>query len=56
MDPATAFVLMIGRGRITLRTELEDASPGTVEPHLRVFEAAMREAQRVAADPPARHD
>lgn len=51
-DPSTAFVLMIGRGRITLRTELEDASPGSVEPHLRVFEAALREAQRVAANPP----
>ena len=44
-DGATAFVLMIGRGRITLRTELPDASPGTVKPHLRVFEAAVREAQ-----------
>ena len=51
-DPATAFVLMIGRGKLTLRTELEDASPGTVEPHLRVFETAIREAQRVVASPP----
>lgn len=49
IDPATAFVLMIGRGRVTLRTEVEDASPGTVEPHLRVFEVALREAQRVAS-------
>ncbi len=48
IDPAIAFVLMIGRGRVTLRTEVEDASPGTVEPHLRVFEVAVREAQRAA--------
>ena len=34
-------------GKVTLRTEVEDASPGTVEPHLRVFEVALREAQRV---------
>lgn len=52
IDPATAFVLMIGRGKVTLRTEVEDASPGTVEPHLRVFEVALREARRVAAAPP----
>ncbi len=53
IDPATAFVLMIGRGRVTLRTEVDDASPGTVEPHLRVFEIALREARRVAAQPAA---
>lgn len=52
IDPATAFVLMVGRGKLTLRTEVEDASPGTVEPHLRVFETALREAHRVAASPP----
>ena len=54
IEPATAFVLMIGRGRVTLRTEVEDASPGTVEPHLRVFEVALREAQRVVVAPKAR--
>lgn len=48
VDPANAFVLMIGRGRVTLRTELDDATPGTVEPHLRVFEVAVREARRTA--------
>ena len=47
IEPATAFVLMIGRGRITLRTEVDEATPGTVEPHLRVFETALREAKRV---------
>jgi hypothetical protein len=52
VDPATAFVLMIGRGRVTLRTEVDDATPGSVEPHLRVFETAVREAQRMAVDHP----
>lgn len=47
IEPSTAFALMIGRSKITLRTEVEDASPGSVEPHLRVFETAVREAQRV---------
>ena len=54
IDPATAFVLMIGRGRVTLRTELEHAAPGTVEPHLRVFETAEREAIKVPAVPPGK--
>lgn len=49
-DPAAAFVLMIGRGRITLRTEVAEATPATVEPHLRVLETAVREAQRVMRD------
>ena len=58
IEPASAFVLMIGRGKVTLRTELEEATPGTVEPHLRVFETALREARRVMRDgsgaPPAK--
>lgn len=49
-DAATAFVLMVGRGRLTLRTELDDATPGTVEPLLRVFETALREAKRVGLE------
>ncbi|MFO1330530.1 MAG: hypothetical protein U1F56_24535 [Rubrivivax sp.] len=57
IDPATAFVLMIGRSKITLRTEVDEASPATIEPHLRVFETALREARRVmvegAGDKPA---
>lgn len=57
IDPATAFVLMIGgRGKITLRTELEEATPGTVEPHLRVLETAVREAQRAMRSAAASSD
>lgn len=49
-DPATAFVLMVNRGKVTLRTELDEASPLTFEPLLRVFETALREARRVKVD------
>jgi hypothetical protein len=59
-DPSRAFVLMIGRNRLTLRTEVDEASPRTVEPHLRVFELALREAVRAQAaegsDKPPRED
>lgn len=48
IEPATALVLMIGRARVTLRTECEDPSPQAFEPMLRVFETALREARRVA--------
>jgi hypothetical protein len=50
IEPTTALVLMIGRGRVTLRTEVEEASPGSVEPLLRLFEVALREARRVASE------
>lgn len=53
IDATTAFVLMIGRGRLTLRTELDEASPGSFEPHLRLFETALREAQRVGKPGPS---
>jgi hypothetical protein len=52
IEPTTAWVLMIGRGKVTLRTEVEEASPGSIEPHLRLFETALREAQRVGNGPP----
>ena len=52
VDPTTAFVLMIGRGRLTLRPEVDEASPGSFEPHLRLFEIALREAQRVGKPSP----
>ena len=56
LDPATAFVLMINRGKVTLRTEVDEATPRGFEPHLRVFETALREARRVmtegVAEPP----
>ena len=48
MDPATPLVLMIGRGRLMLRTALSDAQVGPLHNWLRVFETAMREARRVA--------
>ncbi len=40
-------VLMIGRGRLMLRTAAPDAQIGTVQGWLRVFETAIREARRV---------
>lgn len=49
-DPGTAFVLMANRGKLTLRTEVEEASPRSFEPHLRLFETALREARRVHID------
>ena len=48
VEPATPLVLMIGRGRLMLRTELPDSQVGPVQNWLRVFETAMREARRVA--------
>ena len=50
IDPATAFVLMVNRGKVTLRTEVEEPSPRSFEPHLRSFETALREARRVKLD------
>lgn len=49
--PITAgqpMVLMIARGRITLRTALPDPVPQDLERWLRLFHLAMREARRVA--------
>jgi len=43
-------VLMIGRGRLMLRTALADADVAPVQHWLRVFETAMREARRVSND------
>ena len=48
MDPALPFVLMIGRGRLTLRTAQPEPDARDLEPWLRLFETAMREARRVA--------
>jgi hypothetical protein len=41
-------VLMIGRGRLMLRTALPEADVSPLQAWLRVFETAMREARRVA--------
>jgi hypothetical protein len=48
LEPATPLVLMIGRGRLMLRTALPEADVAPVQAWLRVFETAMREARRVA--------
>ena len=48
LEPETPVVLMIGRGRLMLRTALPDAQVSTVQAWLRLFETAMREARRVA--------
>jgi hypothetical protein len=41
-------VLMIGRGRLTLRAALDAPEPQQLEIWIRLFETAMREARRVA--------
>jgi hypothetical protein len=48
MAPETPLVLMIGRGRLMLRTALPEARVDLLQGWLRVFENAMREARRVA--------
>ncbi len=48
IDPATPVVLMIGRGRLMLRTAAPDVDAATLQGWLRVFEIAMREARRAA--------
>ena len=48
VDAATPIVLMIGRGRLMLRTALPDADVLPLQAWLRLFEGAMREARRVA--------
>lgn len=45
-------VLMIGRGRLMLRSALPEADVAALQAWLRFFECAMREARRVAADNP----
>ena len=48
LDPATPFVLMIGRGRLTLRMQLDDPQPRDLDTWIRLFETATREGRRVA--------
>jgi hypothetical protein len=50
VEPETPVVLMIGRGRLMLRTALAEADVAPLQGWLRLFEAAMREARRVAND------
>jgi hypothetical protein len=48
--PEVPVVLMIGRGRLMLRTAVPDAQIGVVQGWLRVFETAIREARRVTEE------
>jgi hypothetical protein len=50
VEPETPVVLMIGRGRLMLRTALADANIAPIQAWLRLFETAMREAHRVATE------
>jgi hypothetical protein len=50
IEGATPVVLMIGRGRLMLRTALPDLNLLTLKSWLRLFETAMREARRVASE------
>ena len=48
VDAQTPLVLMIGRGRLMLRTALPDAQVPALQTWLRLFETAMQQARRVA--------
>ncbi len=52
LPASTPVVLMIGRGRLMLRTALAEPELRALQDWLRLFEAAMREAQRVASEDP----
>jgi hypothetical protein len=52
VEPGVPVVLMIGRGRLMLRTALPDADVAQLQNWLRLFESAIREARRVASDNP----
>ena len=50
VDASVPLVLMIGRGRLMLRTALAEPELPALQQWLRLFETAMREARRVAND------
>ncbi|MDE2612535.1 MAG: hypothetical protein KGL78_03775 [Burkholderiales bacterium] len=50
VEPGIPLVLMIGRGRLMLRTALDEAAVPRLQMWLRLFECAMREARRAASD------
>jgi hypothetical protein len=52
LEPLTPVVLMIGRGRLMLRTMATQPDVKLMEGWLAVFETAMREARRVAQQDP----
>jgi hypothetical protein len=47
-EPSQPLVLMMGRGRLMLRTQLAEPELPALQQWLRLFESAMREARRVA--------
>ncbi|HRD84450.1 MAG TPA: hypothetical protein PLF63_04685 [Rubrivivax sp.] len=47
VEPDVPFVVMISRGRLTLRRALDDPDPRELEQMVRVFDTAIREAARV---------
>lgn len=51
-EAATPFVMMIGRGRLMLRTAVDVPDVAVLQAWLRLFEVAMREARRVSNDSP----
>jgi hypothetical protein len=51
-DPGAPVVLMMSRGRLTLRTALPSPDLASLQPWLRLFETAIREAHRVNAEKP----
>lgn len=51
-DEGLPMVLMIGRGRLMLRTAQAEPEVARLQAWLRFFECAIREARRVAADNP----
>ena len=50
VEASVPTVLMIGRGRLMLRTALDEPEVQALQTWLRLFENAMREARRVADD------
>lgn len=51
-EPSVPVVLMIGRGRLMLRTGLADPALPALQAWLRLFEGAMRQASQVANESP----
>ena len=51
-EPVSPLVLMMGRGRLTMRTALPTPDVASLQPWLRLFETAIREAKRVTAEKP----
>ncbi len=48
--PTVPVVLMVNRARLTLRTAMPSPDVASLQPWLRLFETAIREAHRVAAE------